>query len=210
MHRHVGAILLPFLLLACAGEGDTTSSAPPTSPSASRSAGASSVPAVPAAEIAAVELQEREHFDGLSYQPPARWVSDKPSSSMRLAQYRLPAAPGDSEDAECALFVFPGTGGTVDANLGRWYGQFSQPDGSSTEARAQVESFMAGDLPVTIVEVTGTYSGGMSGTGPHPGYALAAGIIESDSPWFLKCTGPAATIASAAAELRAVLHSVER
>ena len=48
----------------------------------------------------------------ISYSVPADWKSEKPKSSMRKAQYRIPGFEG-AEDAEMAVFVFPGTGGSV-------------------------------------------------------------------------------------------------
>ena len=66
---------------------------------------------------------------------PEGWVEEEPASSMRLAQYRL---PGDGAgDAVLAVFHFGSNqGGSVDANIDRWYGQFSQPDGGDTKARS--------------------------------------------------------------------------
>ncbi|MGD8375222.1 MAG: hypothetical protein PVF68_03705 [Acidobacteriota bacterium] len=152
----------------------------------------------------------RAMFEGLSFAVPERWVEEQPSSGMRQAQYAIPRAEGDPADGECALFVFPGTGGSVEANLQRWYGQFTQPDGGSTEEEANVERFEAGGMPVTLVDVSGTYSGGMSGDGPSPDYRMVAGIIETATdPWFLKCTGPEATMAAAAPEMRRLLESAQ-
>ena len=131
---------------------------------------------------------------------------------MRLAQYRVPAEPGDPDESECGLFHFPGTGGTVQANLDRWYGQFQQPDGSSTTEKATVETFESNGLAVTLVEVGGTYSGSMGpmeGGGAKEGYRMVAGVVETaEGPWFLKCTGPDATMRAAAPSVREVLESV--
>jgi hypothetical protein len=158
-----------------------------------------------------VPMGARAAFDGLSFEVPAAWTSEQPSSNMRVAQYRIAPASGDPEPGECTLFHFPGQGGSVQANLERWYGQFTQPDGGSTAAKARVENFSAGGLRVTLVEVAGTYSGGMdSTTGPKPGYMLVAGVVEtSEAPWFLKCTGPQATMATAAPAVRALLATVK-
>jgi len=152
--------------------------------------------------------------NGLSFQAPTSWASETPSSSMRVAQYRITPAPGDSEPGECALFHFPGQGGSVEANLQRWYGQFEQPDGGSTEERARVENFQTNGLPVTFVEAPGTYTasmGGMGGGGPKPGYGMVAGVVvTSEGPWFLKCIGPEATMQAVAPGVRAMLGTVRQ
>src|SRR6187549_732359 len=57
------------------------------------------------------------------------WVSETPATSSRKAQYRLPHASGDSEDAALVVYYFGGQGGSVQANLERWAAQFEQPDG---------------------------------------------------------------------------------
>lgn len=163
---------------------------------------------------ATVPLGPMESFDGLSYQAPTAWAADTPSSSMRVAQYRINPGPGDTEPGECALFHFPGQGGSVEANLQRWYGQFQQPDGASTEQRAHVESFQTNGLPVTFVEVTGTYTasmGPMSGGAPKPGYAMVAGVVDTDAgPWFLKCVGPEATMEEVSPGMQALLRTVHQ
>jgi len=57
---------------------------------------------------------------------PAGWVTRAPSSPMRLAEYTIPSVNG-----EVVVYFFgEGQGGTVAANLARWKGQFSTPDGS--------------------------------------------------------------------------------
>jgi hypothetical protein len=131
---------------------------------------------------------------------------------MRLAQYRV-VSGGEMEDGECSLFHFPGTGGTVRANLDRWYGQFQQPGGGNTADLAKVEKFEAGGLLVTQVDVSGTYIASMGPMGggdePRPDYRMLAGVVETaQGPWFLKCTGPEAVMESAVPQVRALLETV--
>jgi hypothetical protein len=119
---------------------------------------------------------------------------------MRKDQYVLPGIDG-AENAELAVFFFPGTGGGVEENLKRWYGQFKQPDGSAMEDHVEREKITVNGLPVTVVYLTGTYLKSMSpmmAGGPteeFPGYAMLGAIVETaDAPWFLKATGPQQTI----------------
>jgi len=205
-------VVLMFLSFGCSG-GDQ-----PTAPAGQAAGQPATTPiAHPAspqtAPSAAAAGGTRASFNGLSFEVPASWASEAPSSSMRLAQYSVPGPEGQAP-AECALFHFPGQGGSVQANLDRWYDQFSQPDGGSTAEKAQVENFEAGGHPVTFVRATGTYMasmGPMAGGGePLTGYALGAGVIETEQgPWFLKCTGPEATIDAAAPDIRALLDTVQ-
>ena len=146
------------------------------------------------------EATVRSHSGEIRYSAPAGWISETPSSSMRKAQFRLPGQ-GGSGDAEMAVFNFPGTGGSVDANLERWYGQFKQPDGSSTGERAEKEKINVKGLEVTLVYTTGSFlksTSPMMMGGPVeelPGYAMLAAIVEvPGGPWFFKATGPEPTL----------------
>jgi hypothetical protein len=132
----------------------------------------------------------------LSYTVPASWINEPPRSKMRKAQYRIPGS-GGAGAAEMGVFVFPGSGGAVQANIERWIGQFKQPDGSSTEAKTEIRKTESNGLPVTIIYISGTYlSGSMGGTAKEmPEHALAAAIVETSSdPWFFKTVGPQQTI----------------
>jgi len=99
--------------------------------------------------------------NGLTWAVPPGWKGETPSSSMRRAQYRVPGAAGD---AECVVFYFgPGQGGDAASNAKRWAGQFRQPDGRDPAAAMKTSEIEVGALKVTLVEVKGTYSGGMGG-----------------------------------------------
>ena len=117
---------------------------------------------------------------------------------MRKAQYALPKAEGDSEDGELTVFYFGlGQGGSVEANIDRWIGQISQPDNSSSKDKAKIVKKEVLGLPVTQVDVSGTYSAGMMSPGPpRPGYRLMGAVVETpEGPWFFKLVGPQKTIA---------------
>jgi len=139
-------------------------------------------------------------MDGaLKFTAPAGWVSETPSSAMRKAQYRLPRVEGDPEDGELGVFYFRGGGGGVQANIDRWISQFSKADGSPATDIAKVTKRQSHGMPLTIVEVSGTY---MSAMGPmlaekktKPNFRMLAAVAEvSGGAWFFKLTGPSKTI----------------
>ena len=136
---------------------------------------------------------------GLKFTAPSGWISEAPSSSMRQAQYRLPRTEGDSEDAELVVFYFQGGGGGVQANIDRWIGQFTKPDGSPANDVAKVARKDVHGIPVTIVDVSGTFGGGMGPMGqseaPKTNYRMLGAVAEAgNGPWFFKLTGPARTV----------------
>ena len=58
---------------------------------------------------------------------------------MRKAQYRLPGIKS-ADDATLAVFFFQMGGGSVDANLSRWYKQFRTADGKAVaEPKEKIE-----------------------------------------------------------------------
>ena len=73
----------------------------------------------------------------LKFTVPAGWVEEERTSSMRVAQYRLPKAAGDTEDASLVLYYFgQGQGGSTAANIERWVGQMKQADGSASKGQS--------------------------------------------------------------------------
>lgn len=150
-----------------------------------------------------------ESAGGLSWTAPAGWKADA-ARPMRAATYKLPAAKGDPEDAECAVFYFgQGQGGGVDANVQRWVGQF---EGAKTPAPKK-EKAPAG-FDVTSLEVEGTYTGGGGPMGPKTskaGYKLLGAIVEGpEGAIFFKLTGPAKTVEAARADFSKMVKAIKK
>lgn len=137
----------------------------------------------------------------LHFKAPDGWVTEKPTSSMRAAQYKLPKAEGDPEDASLVLYYFGANqGGSVQANVERWVNQIKQADGSSSQDKAKTENLTINGLKVTTVDITGTYSAEMTpGSGDlqtKSNYRLRAAVIETPKGnYFPKLIGPANTVA---------------
>jgi hypothetical protein len=152
-----------------------------------------------------------EH-QALTWKTPAGWTEETPSSGMRRAQYRIPGAAGAGE---CVVFYFgPGQGGDAQSNAARWGAQFHRPDGSPVGDALKTRETKVGDVPVTLVEVTGTYAGGM-GSGPtgaeRPNYMLLGAIAQGpDSNWFFRATGPRATLEAQRSAFDGLVRSIRR
>lgn len=126
---------------------------------------------------------------------PPTWTVETPSSSMRVAQWELPAPAG--KEAECAMFHFSGGGG-VDDNINRWIRQFDRPgtpaDGSGSPPDGDRAILQINGVKVTMARTQGTYkTQGVTMAGPvqrKENYALFAAIFEAPGdPYFLKCVG---------------------
>ena len=164
--------------------------------------------------VLSLALSLTAHEAGLTVTAPPTWKSVPTSSSMRVAQYALPHAAGDTADAELVVYYFGGTGGSVEANIERWVGQMRQPDGRPSSAVAKRQSRTVNGMKVTLVDVPGTYiaevTPGSAERHNSPNFHLRAAVIEtSNGPYFIKLTGPTKTIAASEKSFESFLASVK-
>jgi|PlaIllAssembly_1097288.scaffolds.fasta_scaffold451118_2 hypothetical protein len=141
----------------------------------------------------------------------AGWEQEQPSSTMRLLQYRVPGAAGADPAAFLVYYFGPGQGGSNAANIERWQSQFATADGGPVEPR--VTTSKAGELPVTLVELRGSYarSVGMGQRGDaQPDQTLLAAIVETPKGnLFAQLHGPTATVAPARAAFETFLAGLK-
>ena len=137
---------------------------------------------------------------GIHWTAPANWKTEA-ARPMRAATYTV------GEGAECVVYYFgPGQGGSVDANLKRWVGQFQPADGKPVEGTETIHG-----LKVATLEVSGTYSGGMGAPGSKPHYRLLGAIVEApEGPVFFKFTGPEKVVTAHQREFRSMLATVAK
>jgi hypothetical protein len=203
----VSGVLLVMLAALLGGppSGDAqTRPLPPGHPPTGDSGAHPSIPAPPPGSGA--------DGQGLHWKAPAGWTEEAPSSSMRRAQYRIPGPDGS---AECVVFYFgPGQGGDAKSNAARWASQFHRADGGPVGDAVKSREIKVGDIPVVLVEITGTYVGGM-GSGPsgpeRPNYMLLGAIAQGpDANWFFRATGPRATLEGQRAAFDGLVRSLKR
>lgn len=124
---------------------------------------------------------------------PSGVTKSVPSSTMRIGQYTLKKQSGDSEDGDLAVFYFGPNAGGIQANIERWFNQFTNRKGESTS------SFVTDSkLKGTIAEVTGDIqsSATMGGVATDkPNWRLYGVILETPAgPYFFKAVGPDKTV----------------
>lgn len=142
---------------------------------------------------------------------PKEWEKGQPSGMMRMAQW---VVPGPGGDAELVVYRFKGGAGGVEANMTRWKGQFTPPEGKSIDDVATQNEKTVGALTLHTLDVTGHYTAAMM-----PGAAekhdkkdhrMLAAIVEgSGDPLFFKATGPAKTLEVWAEPWGTMLDSVK-
>jgi hypothetical protein len=149
----------------------------------------------------------------LTFTAPAGWQSRPATSSMRVAEFVVPRAQDDPEDAEIIVYYFGAGAGTIDANIDRWIGQIQQPDGSATKEKAKRTTQTVNGLHLTMVDAEGTYVAemrpGSTDRYNKPGFRLRAAVVETPrGPYYIKMTGPAKTIGAADAAFAAFVGSL--
>jgi hypothetical protein len=149
----------------------------------------------------------------LRFSLPGTWTRLPASGETQAARYRLPAAPGDLADTELLLSsVGNAAGFTTDAELERWYGRFTQPDGSPAKGTAAVVRRRVDGLAVVRLDLGGTYVGSPTGAvrAGVSGYRMLGAVVEgAGGPWTFEVLGPKATVADARADFDALLFSLE-
>ncbi len=136
----------------------------------------------------------RYDFKVLSIEIPKDWTPQPPSSSMRIAQFALPAS-SEGEAVATVFFFPPGQGGSIQANIDRWIGQVAQPDGSSSHDKADVAKRRAGNIEIATLDVSGTIALSMMAQ-PEEGFRMLAMIAATPSgSVVVKTVGPESLIA---------------
>jgi hypothetical protein len=194
----IKTVALMLLVISCLACGAPPPTIAPANSNTSRQPVASSQPGSAQPGSAG---QGANQSGNLRFRPDAGWTAEQPSSSMRVEQYRLPRAEGDSSDGQLVVFYFgPGQGGSVEANLDRWVGQMQQPDGGSSKSKAKTDNTTINRMPVTLLDVTGMYTESMTGGGGGgqqiQGLArMRAAVIETPKgAYYVKLVGPEKTI----------------
>jgi hypothetical protein len=157
----------------------------------------------------APDSPDRRDDGAVHWQVPKSWETLPNPSPMRIATYRVRGSDADAE-GDAAEMSVSRAGGSVDANVRRWVGQFQDAPPESRSERT------IKGIKVTIVEVSGTYLGsgmmpGAAGMGggaeaPRPRWSLLAAIAEppaagaaTPASYFFKLVGPTATVRAARA-----------
>jgi hypothetical protein len=130
---------------------------------------------------------------------PEGWARKPPRSRIVEHEFEAKAAEGDEAGGRVTVMA---AGGPIDDNVKRWYGQFSQPDGSSTEEKAKIKKTVVAGQDVLLVDLTGTFDDrppfAASQGVQRPNYRMFGAIIQTKKAgnYFVKVTGPAKTMAS--------------
>ena len=143
---------------------------------------------------------------------PAGWAENPSTSSMRAAQFTLPAPAGG--DAEVIVYHFGETGaGSVPANIDRWVSQFQQAGGKPSSEAAKIEKAQYAGQEASVVSVSGRYVAPATPGGQpqdKPDQSLVAAIVPSPKgPYYFRLIGSNAAVAAQEGAFRRALESLK-
>jgi hypothetical protein len=148
----------------------------------------------------------------LTAKAPETWVRKAPQTRIVEHEFAIPAAKGDSADGRLTVMA---AGGSVEANIDRWYAQFTQPDGGSTRDKSKVKEIKAGGHDVHLVDIAGTFRdqrGPMAPAVERPKYRMLGAIIPTKDAgtYFLKFYGPEKTVTENEAAFVKMIEGLEQ
>ncbi len=143
----------------------------------------------------------------LQLSAPKSWTIKQPRSRIVAYEFGIPASDGDPRDGRLTIM---GAGGSIEANIDRWVGQFDQPSESKVSKKK-----VAGQT-VSLVNITGTYNESVGGpfagkSVKRPDYRMLAAIIQTEGSgnYFIKLYGPANTIAASETQFQGFVESLQ-
>jgi hypothetical protein len=128
---------------------------------------------------------------------PDTWTRKQPKSRIVEQEFAIAASEGDKADGRLTVMR---AGGTIQANIDRWIGQFTQPDGKNTKDLAKTRQIKVAGQEVHMVDLSGTYkdqAGPFAPAVERPKYRMLGAIIsvKDQGNYFIKFYGPQRTIA---------------
>jgi hypothetical protein len=147
----------------------------------------------------------------LTLTAPANWKKQQPSVRIIEAEFAIPAADGDKNDGRLTIMA---AGGTVEANIERWVGQFSQPDGKNTKDITKSEKTTVDGQEVNLVDISGPYKdqrGPFAPAQTYEDYRMLAAIVSTKDSgrYFIKLYGPRKTIGANEDAFRKMVESLD-
>jgi len=123
---------------------------------------------------------------------PETWTREKPRSRIVEHEFSATASEGDERGGRITMMH---SGGSLEDNVARWRGQFTEIDAASPDEPE--ERTIAGQK-VVVVDITGTFKDSPGPFAPgvdREGYRMLGAILMlEDGTFFVKFTGPQKTV----------------
>ena len=140
---------------------------------------------------------------------PKNWIRKEPRASIIEHEFEIPAAKGDSSGGRMTVMS---AGGSVDANIDRWKGQFK--DGDKAKNPSHVMKKQIAGAEVHLVDLSGTFKDQRGPFAPaveRANYRMLAAIIAKDGGnYFIKFYGPEQTVSENAEPFRRMIDGLKQ
>ncbi len=200
-------IAVATLLIGLTAPGcESKKSEPTTAPKASGAAASPQPPAAAGTGAPATKPASKPAAQAVTWKKPDGW-KDGGQKPMRIATFKIPAADGDSTEAEVSISRAMGS---VDANVKRWRGQFKD------SPEAKVEDKEVAGIKATLVEIEGTWVAGggrpmATGGEPKADWMMVVAMVHTKgSAHFFKIWGPKKTVTGARSDFDGLLASISQ
>jgi hypothetical protein len=173
--------------------------------------GSPAAPALASEAASSIQASVKLAFIGLEAHAPAAWTMVPPATDKRLAQFKI-TTPGEGMTAEVIVYYFgKGDGGTAEANIERWQGQFIGAE--NRPVIPTVNRFQSNGMVVTTAELHGAYARGI-GVGPvgvpKPGQTLLAAVVETpEGNLIIQLHGKTASVSAQKEAFLAFVRSIQ-
>ncbi len=140
-------------------------------------------------------------FEGITLTIPAGWAEQPPPNDIIQAEYQITAPAG------AIRVTMSSAGGSPEANIQRWHGQFSKgPD----DPEPQQETVSIDGQEATLVELFGTFRDGFGGRGEQRNHCMLGAVIPTGpANFFIKMTGPREAVMSHRDEFRTLVTTAK-
>ena len=157
------------------------------------------------AETPASEEGGQVKLGEITLTAPESWQRKASQSSFIAAEFALPKAEGDDADGRLTVSA---AGGSIEANIERWKGQFTDLQD------AKEEKLEAAGVEATLVDLAGEFNDQRGPFAPavsRTGYRMIAAVIPmGGQSYFVKATGPEKTLEAHAKAIKQFVSSAER
>lgn len=137
---------------------------------------------------------------GVKFTVPAAWEQKPPKSEFVLGEFSVPGEAG------AGRLTLSSAGGGIEDNIGRWRDQFI-PGPNDPEPKESEVTFDGNKG--TLVELAGTYSDMLSRGQNKNWRMLGVAVPMGATNFFVKLTGPAATVTAARDEFLKFVESAK-
>lgn len=197
--RAATGVLVVLLIAGCesAKPPESAESPVPTAPPIS----SGTLPAGKSSTGSASTEATKKAFEGITLTIPAGWEEQPPPNDIIQAEYRIGTKAGSIR------VTMSSAGGSKEANVQRWRGQFSR---EANDPEPQQETVVIDGEEAILVELVGTFRDGFGGGGEQRKHCMLGAVIPTGpANFFVKMTGPREAVLEHREEFRTLVISAK-